>query len=269
MPVSLNQNTRKWYAIAGRIGLTAKGVVYCLSGLIALFAVFHLNGKNAKDAGQKGVFDVVHDQPMGNSILIVIAAGLICFTIWRLLQCFADTEHKGHDKGGLTKRFTFLYSGLLYAAIAWYALKEAFGKTSGSSSKQGYVSKMLSMPYGQWIVGIVAACIIAVGLYQLYRGFSGKYRKYVLSALHKDAAPWISTAGVAGYSARGAVWIVIGWLFIKAAVNANPTYAGGSDKAFSWLQNGWYGSLLLAIVAIGLLCYGIFMFMRARYQQLS
>lgn len=268
MAVSFNHKTKKWYALAGRIGLSAKGVVYFLSGLVAMFAALHLQGKTAKDAGQQGVFDLVGDQPMGNSVLIAIAAGLVCFTIWRIIQCFADTEGKGNDKGGLTKRVTYLYSGFFYAAIAWYALKEAFGKSSGGNSKQGYISKLLSMPYGQWIVGVIAACIIAVGLYQLYRGISGKYKKYVRSALHKDAAPWISTAGVAGYSARGLVWMIIGWLFIKSAVNSNARYVGGSDKAFSWLQNGWYGSILLGIIALGLICYGIFMFLRARYQQL-
>ncbi len=269
MSVSLPRKTKKWYAVAGRIGLSAKGVVYCLSGLLAVFAALHIQGKTPKDAGQKGLFGSIHQLPLGNVLLITIAVGLICFTIWRLIQAFADTERKGTDKNGLVKRFTYLYSGLLYAAVAWYAFKELSGERSNGSAKQDYISKLLSMPYGQWLVGIVAGCIIAVGIFQLYRAFSGKYKKYVRSALHKDAAPWITTAGVAGYSARGIVWIVIGWLFIKSAVNANAGYVGGSDKAFDWLQDGWHGSLLLGLVALGLICYGIFMFLRARYQHFS
>jgi hypothetical protein len=269
MQVSLQAQTKRWYAVAGRIGLSAKGVVYCLSGLIALFAALHFQGKTAKDAGQKGIFNFVQDQPLGSPILLLIAAGLICFTFWRMVQAFADTEHKGSDKKGLAKRSAYLYSGLLYAAVAWYAIKLVLKQSDSGDGQQGYVSRLLSLPYGQWIVGAVAVGLFITGVYQLGRAFSGKYKKYVRSALHNDAAQWISTVGVAGYSARGIVWLILGWLFLKSAFNANAGYVGGTDKAFAWLQNGWYGSLLLGIVALGLICYGIFMLLRARYQHFS
>jgi len=83
MSVTINRTSRKWYALAGRIGLSAKGVVYSLSGLVAVFAAFHFQGKTAQDAGQKGVFDLVSSQPMGNASLLAITAGLCCCNIRR------------------------------------------------------------------------------------------------------------------------------------------------------------------------------------------
>jgi len=76
-------------------------------------------------------------------------------------------------------------------------------------------------------------------------------------------------AGKAGYIARGIVWVIIGWLFLKAALNSNPQQAGGTSSAFQFLETSSYGSYLLGAVALGLICYGIFMFMRAKYKALT
>ena len=73
-------------------------------------------------------------------------------------------------------------------------------------------------------------------------------------------------AGKFGYVARGIVWIIIGYLFMQAALHSNPQEAGGTGSAFQFLEEASYGPFLLGAVAIGLFCYGVFMFMRAKYQ---
>ncbi len=261
-------NTSKWYESAARIGLSAKGVVYCLSGLMAVMAALHFGGNSVNDAGKGGVFSFIEDQPFGKWLLLIVALGLVCYTAWRWIQAFKDTEHKGSDKKGFSKRFTYFFSGLVYASLAVYAIKIVLGSSSGSGGdkQEDWTATLLQQPFGQWLVGIVAAIMIGIGFYQIYRAVSGKYKKYVREALHHDTAGWVSKVGIAGYAARGVVWLILGWMFIKAAFNANAKEAGGSDEALGWLQQSSYGSILLAIVAIGLICYGVFMFLRARYQ---
>jgi hypothetical protein len=265
----LDTSPAKWFVRAARFGLVAKGVVYSICGTMALLAATHLADQSPRDAGKKQMFGFISDQPMGKVMLAVLILGLACYTFWRWLLAFADTEHKGKDKEGIAKRFTYFSSGLVYASVTFYAVKILFGKSSGGDSRQGFVFKLLQQPYGEWLVGIVAAIMIGIGIYQVYRAVSGKYKKYVREALHKDTAPWIVTAGVAGYTARGIVWMIIGWLFIKAALNHNSKEVGGTDKVFSWLQDSSYGSWLLGAVAAGLICYGVFMFLRARYQRIN
>ncbi|MCE3282649.1 MAG: hypothetical protein K0Q66_1386, partial [Chitinophagaceae bacterium] len=211
-------------------------------------------------------FSFIEEQPFGRILLLATGLGLACYTLWRWIQAFKDTEHKGSGKKGASKRFGYFFSGLIYAGLAYYAIKRFFTSTgSGGDEKQGWTQRLLDQPYGQWLVGIVAAIMIGIGLYQIYRAVSGKYRKYVQEALHKDTAGWVSTLGVAGYTARGVVWLIIGWLFTRAALHANPKEAGGSEEAFSWLEQS-YGSVLLGVIAAGLICYGVFMFLRAAYQ---
>jgi hypothetical protein len=73
-------------------------------------------------------------------------------------------------------------------------------------------------------------------------------------------------AGKLGYVARGIVWVVLAWLFLKAALHANSAEAGDTSKAFSFLQDAAYGSYLLGAVGLGFICYGAFNFIRVRYE---
>jgi hypothetical protein len=267
---TMKASTATWYVRAARFGLSAKGIVYCISGFIAVLVALDLAGQSTKDAGKKQIFRQVAEAPMGKFLLIILVLGLACYTLWRWLQAFKDTDHKGKDGPGLAKRLSYLSSGFIYASVTVYAAKVLIGNSgSNGDARQNLVSTLLDQPYGRWLVGIVAAIMIGTGLYQIYRAISGKYKKYVRDALAKDVAPWIITAGVAGYIARGVVWLIIGWLFIKAAMHANPREVGGTDRVFSWLRDSAYGSWLLGAVAAGLVCYGLFMFLRARYQHIN
>ena len=76
-------------------------------------------------------------------------------------------------------------------------------------------------------------------------------------------------AGKTGYVARGIVWLIIGWMFSKAAIHSNSSEAGDTSKAFSFLQSGSYGSYLLGAVALGLIFYGILNFIRARHERFN
>ncbi len=78
----------------------------------------------------------------------------------------------------------------------------------------------------------------------------------------------IKHVGKVGLIARGVVVGIIGYLFLRAAIESNASKAGGTEGAFSFIQDSSYGSILLGIVAIGLACYGAYMLVKARYKAL-
>jgi len=260
-----------WVKNFAKVGLTAKGIVYCLVGILAFMAAFELGGKSTQDAGKKGVFQFILQQPFGKILLAVVALGLLCYAVWRLIEAVKDTEDKGNETKGILVRLRYAFSGLVYGALAFYAAKLVLGSggssSGGGGSRETLARELLQQPFGQWLVGIVAAGTIIAGLYQIYQGLSDKYKKKVQkSGIGHDKEALMIRAGKIGYVARGVVWIVIGYLFLKAALQANANQAGGSDSAFQWLEDSSYGSYLLGAVALGLICYGVFMFMRAKYQ---
>ncbi len=62
-------------------------------------------------------------------------------------------------------------------------------------------------------------------------------------------------SGKIGYVARGVVWLMLAWLFIKAASHHNANEAGYTGKAFQFLESASYGSYLLGILGFGLLLW--------------
>lgn len=251
-------------------GLVAKGIVYCLLGLLAFMAAFNINGQSANKADTAGVFDFINKQTGGQVMLGIIALGLLSYSVWRGIQTFGDTEHKGNDTKGLASRARYLVSGLVYGSIAIYAVNILFSNASSSGDdKQNIAKELLSKPFGQWLVGIAAAILLGVGIYQIYYGLSEKYRKHANRVGRSSNKKLLLMAGKVGYVARGIVWLLIAWLFLKAAIHSNSSEAGDTSKAFSFLNNVSYGSYLLGAVGIGLICYGTFNFIRAKYESFN
>lgn len=241
-------------------------------GIVAFMAAFELQGQTESGAGKTNILQKIEDLPGGTIILALIALGLLCYTIWRFIQAFYDTQGKGSDAKGAGKRIRYVFSGVVYGALAFFAARMVLGNGGGSSgsggdTRQTLVSELLQQPFGQWLVGILAVATMLIGVYQIYYGYSDKYRKHVRSGGLKDnIEQQMIRAGKVGYMARGVVWLVIGYLFLQAALQSNPNRAGGSSKAFQFLESTTYGSIILGAVALGLVCYGIFAFMRAKYQ---
>jgi hypothetical protein len=71
--------------------------------------------------------------------------------------------------------------------------------------------------------------------------------------------------GKVGYLAKGAALAAIGALFVTAAAQHEPKESGGLDVALRELLQQPFGPVLLALVALGLGCYGVYCFFRARY----
>ena len=63
-------------------------------------------------------------------------------------------------------------------------------------------------------------------------------------------------------------FLVVGGLFISAAVSARASEAGGLDAALKTLRDQPFGPVLLTVVAVGLAGYGVYSFGRARHARL-
>ncbi|SDJ78604.1 protein of unknown function [Catalinimonas alkaloidigena] len=265
----MDTNKEQWIENYARFGVAAKGVVYCLVGILAAMAA---TGNGGQTTGKSGVFKTILAQPFGQILLGLVAFGLLGYVTWRFIQAIKDPNNKGNDAKGIATRLGYAFSGVVYLALAISAISLLFGQSGGSGGSGGsgdsrelLVSKLLEQPFGQWLVGLVAVGTVAKGIYQIYRALSGNYMKNVKSMnLEHKVREFIKHAGQVGYIARGVVLGIVGYFFFRAAVEANPNQAGGTSEAFSFLQNT-SGPWLLAAVALGLTGYGIFMFVKAKY----
>lgn len=258
-----------WVERLARFGYAAKGVVYIMIGFLALQLAF---GQGGEATGPEGALDIIGRQPFGRTLLAIMAVGLLGYALWRFVQAALDPEDKGKDAKGLTQRAGYVVSGLTYAALGLLAGRMAFGAAGGEGGEgaQDWTALLLAQPFGVWLVALVGLIVVGAGLYQFYYGVSGKFRDELkLHAMREVEQAWATRSGQLGYAARGVVYAITGGFLILAALRSDPQQAGGIGKALGELARQPYGPWLLGVVALGVLCYGIYAFVQAKYRRIS
>lgn len=250
-----------------KIGFTAKGLVYCLLGILVFMAAFEIGREAGKDVDKERAFNVIEHLPAGKWLLAIVALGLLCYVLWLLTQAFLLPGKDDSKIKRLSKKIRYLLSGLVYLSLAVFAAKMVFQNQDDSGSQQQVIENIMQDKNGPLLIGLAAIIIAVVGIYQIYYSFSGGYKKHVsLSSVDAKNRDLLLLSGKIGYAARGVVWLIIAWLFSKAAWSSKASDAGDTAKAFRFLESASYGSYLLGALGLGLLCYGIFNFIRARYE---
>ena len=265
-----NIRTEGWVENMARFGFAAKGTVYVLIGVLATMAAFGISG--GENAGRTKIFEIVYEQPFGRVLLAILALGMFSYMIWRLVEAVKNPDGIKDDAKGKINRIGLAFGGLMYGAAGVYAIKMVIegGSSGGGNNRELLISKALNLPMGQWLVGLIAFVIIGQGLYQLYAAFKAKFMKGIKSAKlnHKEEKIY-RRAGYWGFTARGIVFLIIGYFVLRAAIDYNPDAAKGTEQALSFLESGAYGSIVLGAVALGLVAYGVFMFVKAKYKRFN
>ena len=76
-----------------------------------------------------------------------------------------------------------------------------------------------------------------------------------------------TAVGVVGHLARAVVFALIGWFVIKAAIDFDPDKAVGLDQALAKLASSSFGPAVLGLVAAGLIAFGAYSVLDARYRR--
>lgn len=264
------RSSRTWIEVIGKVGLFAIGVVYSLIGLLTFAAALNL-GEASEQGKVSQVLAWVQDQLFGQVLLALITLGLLCYTVWRFLEAILDTDQKGTSLRGLALRVSYLSYGAVYAALTYSAARLFFskGRSAGGvdeGTRQNIAQYLLELPFGRWILGAIALGTVGVGIFQLYLALSGTYRQIIEEhKIDTRAKEILVRSGIVGYVARAVVWLIIGYFLVQATLQADSSEAGDTDTALNYLEYQ-YGSLTLAVVGLGLISYGIFQFVRAKYQ---
>jgi hypothetical protein len=255
----------RWVERAGRVGYVAKGVLYLLIGLIAIQVPL---GLEDSPEDRQGAFRGVAQQPFGEVLLLVLAAGLAGYALWRLAQAIFDTEDDGTDPKGLAKRLSYLARGALYAFFAFSAFALVAGLGSSGGNEQEEAATVFELPFGRWIVGAIGAGFLVAGAYNGYRSLTNDFRKHLREhELSPKVRGWVIVLGVVGHAARGVVFALIGLFLVRAAWQYDPNEAKGIDGALLKVAEAPYGPALLSAVAAGLIAYGAFCLVQSRYRE--
>ena len=124
-------------------------------------------------------------------------------------------------------------------------------------------------PLGRILVALVGLAVISVGLYQFYTGVTARFLQDMETYHVHEAARWAMLSGRIGTVARAVVILVAGSFVTLAAWQSDPSQTRGLGGSLETLVQQPYGPYLLGLVAAGLVLYGFFMFVVARYREVE
>lgn len=249
-----------------RFGLAAQGVSF---GLVAVLAIKLALGDGGAATDRKGALHTVAQSGVGRVVVVALAIGFGCYALWRLFEAVFGRKLESSKDESPWKRVGALGKAAIYAGLCAAAVSVLLGEGGGSGNEEKKAtSGILGWPAGKWIVMAIAAGIGGAALWNLYRGVSRRFLKQLKTGeMSSRARTWTTRIGVVGLLARAVVFGLIAWFFFDAAVDYNANKAQGLDGALRKLAAQSYGTWLLSIVAAGLLAYGVFCVIQARYRE--
>ncbi|GGB29834.1 DUF1206 domain-containing protein [Allosediminivita pacifica] len=250
-----------WTVPAMRTGYAARGAVYTVVGVLALMAAIY--GGNAQ--GTQNALSDLKSQSWGTAALVLIALGLICYAAWRVIDAWMDLDRHGSKMKGLAARTGLVITGLIHGALGISVGTMAIGNGGGSGGGGvgSFTGKIMQMPGGQVIVGVIGLGVIGAGVYYVLKGVQEKYRRDIRTT---QVTLKLDPAMKAGFIAEGIVVGIIGVLIVMAALTHDPSQAGGVGAALDRIRSAAFGRILLAAIAVGLIGFAIENFVEAVYR---
>src|SRR5512143_418040 len=123
-----------------RVGYAAVGLLYATIGVVAARIAFL--GAKDRTAGMHGSLAVLLRQPEGRSILTAVAAGLACFSVWRLIQTFTA-------RGDFIARVGWAITAIGYGALTWTAVALLLRFPRGENFERIGLGMLLPHPAGR------------------------------------------------------------------------------------------------------------------------
>lgn len=251
-----------------RFGYASKGVVYATVGLLALALA---SGRGGQATDSQGALRRLEDLPLGSVLIWPLALGLLGYALWQLLRAVLDPEQLGTEPRALAKRAGYLLSSLLNFALVWFAVRLAGeGRATGGEGGQAAAREVLSLPAGQLWLGLAGLALLGVGAAQIAEAVRGKFmRRIALRDAAAQHAGTVRRVGQLGLIARGLTFGAVGAFLLAAAFEDEARRVRDTSGILTWLRDQPAGEVLLALIALGTFCYGLWCFVQARYRRIG
>lgn len=253
---------------AARLGYGARGFVYLSVGMLTLLASLDQIGSAVGSSGAAGW---LAGQPLGRLWLLLLGVGLWLFVIWRALQAVFDADHEGDDLKGWLIRAGQAMSGLFYGLLASSVFEylDEFGPRPAAediAENQEKALILMGLPFGQWLIVLAGLAILAVGLGNVIRAWKDRFTEELKCS--EDVCRIVRPLARLGYAARGFAYLPLAAFVILAGLTADVSEVTSFGEALDALEAQPGGSIILATTAAGLIAFGAFAFVEARWRRI-
>ena len=244
-----------------RLGFAARGFVYLLLGWIAL--------STGRSLSAQAAVAEVERLPAAPVLLVVLAAGLFGYALFKLYSAAIDLDHHGDDAKGRVLRLFAALGGLGYIGLGWFALKvllsddgaSAAGRAAGSSgAPQEAAADVAQAPGGDLLLILGAATVLGIAIAQLAIAWKASFMDQM-----PRCPDLVRPLGRLGHAARALVIGMVGWFLLRAALDGERVRDFGDALALLRADHGW----LFVAVTAGLIAFGFTSLMMARYRRIE
>jgi hypothetical protein len=249
-----------------RIGCVSVGTVYILVGALALLA---LSGRLIEAADEERAVQLLMRIPGGPVVIWGIVLGAGSYVAWRIIEAICDPYGFGAGWKGLGRRAALASSALGYALIGFTTARIALGtgsepRDAAEEQQQLIIAEVLGWPGGGLLIGFAGAVLALVGVSQFVlvarRAYATEIQIEPQTEFGERVTHFLAWYG---YSARGVILCVLAWFLLNGAISGDPKAVGDTDTAFDFIGGGTLGDSAFAVVALGTIAYGIFMYVNA------
>jgi hypothetical protein len=244
------------------IGCFSTGIIYGSIGVIAILSFFKLK----KGGADENSFFVLMDGFVAGQFLNwALIVGALCFIIWRFYEAFGDPNKIGSDTKGILLRTGAAFSSVADAFIALSVLQAIYSRqkapvTGEPTQQKAMVADLLKTEWGRTAIIIIAVILLLTALVLALYGLSKRFTESIKAGeFSKRWTYVVHGIAYAGYLSRGVILGIIGFFFMKAAVERNGNFIVNTDKAFDFIGDNT-GGVAFLLVAVGTICYGLYMF---------
>lgn len=261
--------TNPWFERLERFGFIVRGLIYIIVGVLALQLALGAGGATTSPTS---AIALIGRQPAGKLLLALVIAGLVGYSLWGFVRAILDPLGRGSKPKGLLDRAGFLFSGLSYGLLIIPAVLTLLNKPSAgaASSTGGVPASLMNGPMGKVLVVVFGLAWIGMGAGQLVTAYVAHFTRDLktstMSAQEFKTATWM---GRLGFAARGIVFALIGVIILQTAFAVGVKQAQGFDGALAALAHAPYGEILLGAVAIGLILFGAYSAMCAKWNKIG
>lgn len=245
-----------------RAGFAASGILHLLVGVIAIRLAMGGTG----NADFSGAVAELATQPAGPFLLWASFAACAALALWQTSDAIFDYNRlPAKEKAG--RKAKAAAQALVFAGLALTLMSFARGTGSGGDNQKAasdLTFSLMKAPGGVAILVLLGAAIAVTGVVYGIRGLRKSFEKHLAMPANPRARTAVTVLGVVGYVAKGAVLLLAGLLIVVATLQAHPEDSTGLDGGLRALRDQPLGVYLLAAVGAGLMCYGVFMIVRAK-----
>jgi hypothetical protein len=247
--------------LLARFGYLARGVLYVTIGLLAGRAA--LASRSARLGPAEALRTLLHE-PHGRALILLLTAGFVSFAI------FSFAEMSTKRSRGAIRRASHGAAGIGSVALAIVCLRLLRVAIPGRpvAIARSPISWLLAQPWGRAALAAAGIVIFLAGSIELYRGLAGRFRdRFLQRRMGRFERRWAVRVTRFGLAAHAVLLLTIGFLGVRAAINADSQSPLSTRGAISWLSHRPFGAFSLAVLSAGLVSYGLSLFVLTLYRK--